>query len=333
MNCSEFESRVHLWIASDGSPAPDTAAAEHLATCPRCARLFALATGGAEIDLTRSILEKTSGNACGSVLDRVCAQLDGDSDESQKTLVDGHLAHCPDCSELARTLSWMKQALPALAEVEPDVAFVSDVLEETTRADRRARRAVAQETPLASALRRLIHRPRIALELAYVGAAVFYLVAGPQAVSILRESSGPRSALSNPAEAVTEIMSRGPALPDPIRDASAEIWNATGGLALAAGRDLVAGAARGGSRVHATLQIAGQFLEAAGRGLLRADTVSIWRAAEAARERLRDCWEARPAQTKGEPSGAAARTPEQSERSTNPETRGTESQEPEWRSR
>lgn len=315
MNCREFEERIHLWITAAGEANPDAAAQEHLASCPRCARLFDLATGGADVDLAGSIIARTTGGACSGIENRICAFVDDDSTGLERELVAGHLEHCADCAALVHALRWMKESLPPLAEIEPDVAFVSDVLDATTRADRRARRAAEQESSLAGAWRGLLRRPRIALELAYVGAAILYLLLGPQTASIFRADEDSRIARTNPLEGVAEILSRDPALPAPVNDAASDLWSATGAPAVDAGRDLVAEGMRGGSRILETARIAGQFIREVGGAFLRADTVSIWKAAGDARIRIRDCWQKDTKRAETEPSAEAVRTPVRTERS------------------
>lgn len=318
MNCREFEEKIHLWIAADGEANPDSEARAHLATCPHCARLFDLATGGADVDLAGSIIARTTGGACSGIENRICAFVDGEAAEAERELIAGHIGHCPECAALARALRWTKESLPDLAEIEPDVAFVSDVLDLTTRADRGVRRATEQGSRIAAAWGRILRRPRIAMELAYVGAAVLYLAAGPQAASIFRGDGESRIARANPFDGVTEVLSGDPMLADPIRDATGSLWDAAGAPVVDGARDLLAEGARGGSRLLQTTRIAGRFLRDAGRAFLRADTVSIWKAAAEAKIRIRECWKESPERSGTEPSAEVVRTPRRTERSADP---------------
>jgi hypothetical protein len=321
VNCREFEERIHLWITAAGEANLDAAAREHLASCPRCARLLDLAAGGATVDLADGILARTTGGACSSHHERICAFVDGDDEGStsvEQELVAEHLDHCAECSALAAALVWMKQSLPELAEIEPDVAFVSDVLDLTTRADREARRAAERGPRLAVAWGRLLRRPRIAQELAYLGAAILYLAVGPQATSVIRGDGEPRIARTNPVEAITGIVSGDPALAEPIRAAAGNLWDAAGAPVVDAGRDLLAEGSRGGSRLLQTARIAGRFLQEAGRASLSLDTVTIWKAASEAKSRVRECWKENPKRSGTEPPAEVLRTPRRTERSADP---------------
>lgn len=318
MNCREFEERIHLWITAAGEANPDAVALEHLTSCPRCARLLDLATGSAEVDLADGILARTTGGACGAHHERICAFVDGDVTSAEQELVAEHLDHCAECAALAAALRWMKQSLPELAEIEPDVAFVSDVLDLTTRADRRARRTAERGSSLATAWSRLLRRPRIAQELAYIGAAILYLAVGPQATSVFRGDMEPRIARTNPVETITEVLNGDPQLAEPIRAAAGNLWDTAGTPIVDTGRDVLSEAARGGSRILQTARIAGQFLQEAGRAFLSLDTMTIWKAASEAKSRIRECWKESPKQSGTEPQAEVVRTPQRTERSADP---------------
>ena len=90
--------------------------------------------------------------------------MDGGLDGAQADLLRGHLAHCAACSALVRALAESGRLLPALAEADPGPWFTQRVLRSTSR------RPAARGTDARTAWRRLLHRPRIALEAAYLGA-------------------------------------------------------------------------------------------------------------------------------------------------------------------
>jgi hypothetical protein len=77
----------------------------------------------------------------------------------------GHLGGCRACAALAGALQHMAEELPELAEVEVDDAFVGDVLAATLPHHVRAKRRLDAWT---ERLQRLLSRPRIAWEGAYL---------------------------------------------------------------------------------------------------------------------------------------------------------------------
>lgn len=114
----------------------------------------------AALDLTRDILARTSGSPCQRLRDLACAYVDGELESGQSSLVRGHLDTCPGCTALVHALSVSHRVLPRLAHVEPGPWFVQRVL-----------RATVHQTERRSTWWKLMHRPRIALEAAYLGAA------------------------------------------------------------------------------------------------------------------------------------------------------------------
>jgi hypothetical protein len=141
---------------------------------------------------------------------RRCEELLFESSErplepTRRAAVDSHLAECPTCSALARTLQpaaahdaaadadftaavlelttavapveraqrQLDRDLPALATLAPDDEFVADVMAATVEIDRRRflRRAAA-------AWAGLVQRPRFALEGAYLGSIAAFLLVG-----------------------------------------------------------------------------------------------------------------------------------------------------------
>ncbi|HEX9008758.1 MAG TPA: zf-HC2 domain-containing protein, partial [Holophagaceae bacterium] len=114
--------------------------------------------------LTQAILARTSGAPCRRARALACDFVDGGLDGAQADLLRGHLAHCTACSALVRILAESGKLLPALAEADPGPWFTQRVLRSTSR------RPAARGTDARTAWRRLLHRPRIALEAAYLGA-------------------------------------------------------------------------------------------------------------------------------------------------------------------
>lgn len=120
----------------------------------------------AALDLTRAILSRTSGSPCQRLQTLACEYVDGELKNGQEGLVQAHLDHCPACSALVNTLKDLKTLLPTLAQVDPGPGFAPRIIRATSRAPRRSvgfdRQALWSK---------LLHRPRIAFETAYLGAA------------------------------------------------------------------------------------------------------------------------------------------------------------------
>ncbi|HJV48074.1 MAG TPA: zf-HC2 domain-containing protein [Geothrix sp.] len=116
-------------------------------------------------DLTRAILARTSGSACERLQSLACAYVDGELEADQTTLVDAHLDHCPACAALVEVLAQTQALLPGMAELDPGPWFTQRVLRATVHQPPRP------DFDLGRAWSQLMHRPRIALEAAYLGAA------------------------------------------------------------------------------------------------------------------------------------------------------------------
>lgn len=122
-------------------------------------------------DLTSAILARTSGSPCARLREQACDYVDGGLAAGSRALVENHLAHCPDCAALLAALREAGAVLPALGGADPGPWFTAQVLRATVTA------------PVPSGFwARLMHRPRIALETAFLGTAAFFVgVALPQA--------------------------------------------------------------------------------------------------------------------------------------------------------
>jgi len=86
-------------------------------------------------------------------------------DEGQSSLLRGHMDHCTACTALVASLANAAELLPAMAEVNPGPWFTQRVMRATAYTPRRP------AFDLHTAWVKLMHRPRIALEAAYLGAA------------------------------------------------------------------------------------------------------------------------------------------------------------------
>jgi hypothetical protein len=187
IDCNAFEAMLDRLLSGDRTPEEAWAADAHAASCERCRGLLAIARGESDLlgdgvaeELAGEILRSTSGPACARSEALLCDLIDGRLPGSDVELVTMHLEHCAGCAELAAGLAALRADLPAMAELAPDPWFVRDVLDATTRRARRPLAAPAVEAPdrIGAWGRRLLERPRLALELAYSAAMVIFLLSG-----------------------------------------------------------------------------------------------------------------------------------------------------------
>jgi hypothetical protein len=134
--------------------------------------------------LTRAILAKTSGNACGSARERLCDFVDDTLAPFDRSLVDGHLAHCAACASLAEALAESAAVLPSFVSLAPRTSVVLDVLRATSR--RPPEPGLGER--LSAWLGRLAARPRFSLEVAYVLTVLLLVVLG-NPVAAFRDAS------------------------------------------------------------------------------------------------------------------------------------------------
>lgn len=118
-----------------------------------------------DADLTRAILARTTGSPCARLKDLACDLVDGLLDADQQALAEAHLGHCSGCAAVVAALRESTALLPRMAESDPGPWFAQRVLRATLFRPRPALNVGAFWT-------RLMHRPRIALEAAYLGAAM-----------------------------------------------------------------------------------------------------------------------------------------------------------------
>ena len=115
-------------------------------------------------DFIDGILERTSGRPCRQAETLLARAVDGPVDAVERELLDGHLEHCPPCTSFAAALQRSVALLPSMAELDETPDLVEAVAEATTRRK--------------SWIERLWARPRIAAELAYVGAILVLIAVG-----------------------------------------------------------------------------------------------------------------------------------------------------------
>lgn len=297
--CAELEARLERLLPALGTragspvlpPAERNACLEHLAGCPACRELAALAglpaaanasdtssATAAEVagraasppDLLPRVLAATSGPACGRAEELLAGRLEA---APADPLLLEHLAGCPACRRLESTLAALARDLPALAEVAPDPAFVADILAATSgRAAAPMPRPVVD--PLAAALDRVaaalarawergLRRPRFALEAAYA-LLLGLLVLGAPVASVAEPARelGRAIAVEPP-----ELLGR---LDEPAATAWTAELAATAGEAAAEIERLAAAFGDRAALLPELLAAAGDATAEAGRGILDA---------------------------------------------------------------
>jgi hypothetical protein len=175
MRCEEFEQRLAGLTAGRLRDPEEDACLRHAATCAKCTRLLETARGDCRVEppngLLESVLEQTTGRACGDARELLCDFVDGTLPHGEDALLKGHLRVCPRCRALADSLEISHVLLAELAEADPGPGFTASVLEETNRLPQRPEQSV---DGLLAFVRSLFLRPRFALEAAYVGALLLF---------------------------------------------------------------------------------------------------------------------------------------------------------------
>ncbi len=241
MNCRGFQDRFDAYLEDRLYAEVRREAQAHLDGCAGCRDLVRLARldldGSDDLDLTAAILEQTAGSSCAAAHERLCAFVDGELEALDTSLVGGHVDGCADCAGLQRTLISMAKALPQLAELDPGEAFTAGVLAATapTSSAAAARQQVAAHaSKLTEAFYRLLQRPRIAWEGAYLGAmvlTVLFVLPGSPLVSASTEAidlvrTNPLSQLRAEGDAATGTPATAGNVEVPTRVET--LWRATG---------------------------------------------------------------------------------------------------------
>jgi len=175
MNCETFLRILADYQENALAPERRREAEAHLAICEGC-RSLVQPDAPIPPDLAKGILARTTGSACGRLREQAAAHVDGELDGLQSALVEGHLEHCPECAALVSALRKLTTMLPSLAEADPGPLFLRDVLAATSRNP--LWQSAAQPfswQDLGERLMRLLRRPRIAFEAAYVGTLAGFL--------------------------------------------------------------------------------------------------------------------------------------------------------------
>jgi hypothetical protein len=121
-----------------------------------------------------SVLAQTSGKTCDRTL---LLLVEAEAEQSAASeLLPLHLESCAHCAAVAHAWTQVLHTLPLLAEGDPDPNFVGAVLAAT--AGSRKQRVVSPRAWLGRIQHRLIRRPRIALEGAFVMALLLLVAFG-----------------------------------------------------------------------------------------------------------------------------------------------------------
>ncbi len=155
----------------------------HMVNCEVCAEvlnqyLFADTEDGEALDSEEvtMILARTSGSACPLAHHMI---FDDDTGANDRTLLNDHIVHCPQCRALSETWEWVNPTLESMAVLNPGPEFLDNVLEKTSG------RSVT--APLGHRIREwwkglgdlIVTRPRFALEFSYIATLILVLVFGP----------------------------------------------------------------------------------------------------------------------------------------------------------
>jgi anti-sigma factor RsiW len=124
-------------------------------------------------DLTAAILARTSGPACSRLRELACNLVDGALPPEDRDLARGHLDHCPACRHLVSGLEAAGPLLEGFAELDPGPSFTASVLGATRGRSQGGR---PPEDALILGWKRLMRRPRAALEAAYLATAAGFVL-------------------------------------------------------------------------------------------------------------------------------------------------------------
>ena len=174
MSCERIQDRLFELVDGALRDEERREVERHLTSCPECAGLAEALRVPVDQpeDLTRTVLQSIGGDACEQAFDRLPPWVDREFGELDDELVAGHVDHCAECEALTVALRAMREDLPRLAEMEPDAAFVDDVLAATVG----AARPVPWVARLDDWFGKVMQRPRIAWEGAYLATACLLLL-------------------------------------------------------------------------------------------------------------------------------------------------------------
>lgn len=187
-------------------------------------------------DFAAGVLRRTTGSACITAEPLLPALVDGETSDSDRALLEQHVARCASCGALVGALGALRADLPALAEVEPDAAFVGEVLAATVDGPS------AEATPARSWrdwLPGLVARPRFSFEAAFLATMVLLLVFGSPAPRALFDRPDAlaheiRAGAGEPLDLARRVWDRaGPPIVDSLTDSGRAVARAARALGLA----------------------------------------------------------------------------------------------------
>lgn len=177
MDCKTVEKLLPLLLTGQLDHNRQGAVEEHLTRCDACGHKLAEMLGAGQpmneddVDgFVAGVVNKTSGPACGRVRESVCMRADGGIDDLTEAMRVAHTAHCADCRRFTAKFEWIMAELPLWREMEPDGAFVRDVLLATSHAA-----GSSFWKRFAAGVDRLLLRPLIAWEFAYTMTVILVL--------------------------------------------------------------------------------------------------------------------------------------------------------------
>jgi len=170
--------------------------------------------------MTGAVLARTSGSACRRAELLMAGQPEQPLSAAASALLAEHVAHCDACRAFEAVVRDARTALASMREIAPGQAFVAGVLQRTSEKQAWATgrgwlgwpsawELVAGWQVTARAVgQRLLARPRLSLELAYVATVVVVVMVGNPA--LIAEKLGAR-ALASHAGVTAADASRRPA--------------------------------------------------------------------------------------------------------------------------
>jgi anti-sigma factor RsiW len=226
MSCASIQSRLQGFLDGKLGAEERAAVERHLASCDECRELTALLRldlpEQAALDLSGSILERTSGSPCDRAEEIVCDYVDDALEPLDRELLELHNDSCAGCGSMTTALAKLSVELPAMAEMTPPASLLEGVLAATTH----------KPEPLAGLWERLergwaalLARPRLAWETGYVGAMCVWLIVSLVGVD-LKTASVPLPPPGTAAEAVGKAT-------DGVGSLGKQAWQTTGEQGIA----------------------------------------------------------------------------------------------------
>ena len=180
MDCRKFELQLESFLADKLPQASRQECRIHLESCASCRELLELAAqepiqiGPARTEeFVQAILEKTSGRSCGQAHELLPDCVDGVLAAASGELIGQHLENCRSCQQIHQTLKDLKEVLPGLAQMDPGSSFTSECMDSLRRLQNQPAPSKVWSGRIWS---RLLSRPRMAWESAYVLTLLFFVL-------------------------------------------------------------------------------------------------------------------------------------------------------------